>query len=490
MENTDTPACEAVNASNTGSEADSAPEHPLAEASGREKSYLNLLDSSPDAIVIYDMEGRVTYLNPSHTKLFGWTPEEALGKRLDTLPEWDREATIAIIKGIIENGRPYSDYETQRLTKDGALIDVNVSASSFLDEDGNPDGMLVIIRDVSDKKRAEQALRRSEAGYRLLVENISTAVAVIRDDRINYVNPRFCRLTGYDEEDLLESTLECLEPREQSMERPDTACLVPGRAPQSEDFELNITRKDGSTACVLARTVNTNWTGGAATMVFLTDITDRRKAEEGLRTSLREKEILLRELHHRVKNNLQAVMSLLGLHAMRGAEVDCTTLLTDLQNRVKSMAMVHENLHQSDNLAGIRLSDYVESLAENLIQSYAYDPNSVILETDLGSITLGVDTAVPMGFIITELLSNCFKHAFPRGRAGRIRVSMKLTSDTYQLIVWDDGVGMPSHLDVNCIQSLGLGLVTAFVEQLNGSIEYGVDNGTQVRIVFPASQTT
>lgn len=216
------------------------------------------------------------------------------------------------------------------------------------------------------------------------------------------------------------------------------------------------------------------------------EIGQRKTAEDGMRESLRDKEALLQEVHHRVKNNLQIISSLLALQATHVSDGKTLGVLQDSQSRIRSMAFIHEHLYQSKDLARINFSQYISDLVSALLQSYSEMAARVSLTLELDPTLLGVGTALPCGLIINEIVSNCLKHAFPDGRSGQIRVSLRRRpEETYELVVVDDGIGFPPRLSFRESESLGLRLVKNLTEvQLKGAIEMRSNNGSEVRIVF------
>jgi two-component sensor histidine kinase len=217
-----------------------------------------------------------------------------------------------------------------------------------------------------------------------------------------------------------------------------------------------------------------------------TDITARKQAEDQLRAALREKDVLLREVAHRVKNNLQVISSLLHLQAGAIDDPRLRNLFRESQDRLHSMALVHDLLQQADDVARINLAQYAARLTEELARTYAIDPAHITLETELEDVWVGLDTATPCGLLLHELLTNCFKHAFPEGRTGRVRVALRAAAEqTLMLRVGDTGCGFPDDLDFRATDSLGLQLVGALAEQLQGTIALERAEGTHFTLLFP-----
>jgi two-component sensor histidine kinase len=215
------------------------------------------------------------------------------------------------------------------------------------------------------------------------------------------------------------------------------------------------------------------------------EIAERQRAEERLKASLLEKEVLLKEINHRVKNNLQVISSLLYLQSKQVMEPKTLEMFVDSRNRVRSMALVHEQLYQTEDLARVNVAKYVRSLASYLFRSHGLGADEIKLEIDVAELSLGVNIAVPCGLIINELFSNTLKHAFPGDAKGKIHISFSIGSDgRYTLVVGDNGIGLPAAFDIRQTRSLGLRLVYTLVDQLEGTIQLDRSEGTQFQIVF------
>ncbi len=212
---------------------------------------------------------------------------------------------------------------------------------------------------------------------------------------------------------------------------------------------------------------------------------ENKRAQKAIQASLREKEALLREIHHRVKNNLQVISSLMSLQSERLLDAGARKMLKESQARIRSMAFIHEKLYQSRDLSKVDFASYIRSLASSLFQSYRLDPGQVRLETDLEDVGIDINSAGPCGLLVNELISNALKHAFPAGRKGTVRIGLRRESDgTIMLRVADDGVGFPEALDFRKADSFGLQILGLLVEQLDAKIELDRTNGTAFTIIF------
>lgn len=219
---------------------------------------------------------------------------------------------------------------------------------------------------------------------------------------------------------------------------------------------------------------------------------EKRRTEEKLKDSLREKEVLLKEIHHRVKNNMQIIYGMLNLQLAQIKNEVVSEMIKETKNRIKAMALVHERLYQSENLARIEFGDYVRRLISGLIHSYGMDSNTVRQTIEIKNVSLNINLAIPCGLIVNELVSNSLRHAFPdgKGKKGKVcsevEVLVGLNTDKkkFTLIVRDNGIGFPKGLDFRSAESLGLQIVNTLVEQLEGDIKLHRENGTLFKIEF------
>ena len=216
------------------------------------------------------------------------------------------------------------------------------------------------------------------------------------------------------------------------------------------------------------------------------DISDRKAYEQQLSESLAEKSVMLQEIHHRVKNNLQVICSLLNLQTQTNPDSKIAEIMQESQNRVKSMALVHENLYQSQNLSKICLETYVQELTTNLLQSYRSKVSQTKINVAIASIYLDIDAAVPCGLIINELVSNALKYAFPHQDKGEIKVKVTQNAEqTLTLTIADNGMGLPDEVNVEQIQTLGLRMVKTLTRQISGTLTVNREIGTSFQIQFP-----
>ncbi len=254
---------------------------------------------------------------------------------------------------------------------------------------------------------------------------------------------------------------------------------------RSEDERWHV-RKDGSRFFASGvMTVVRDDSGQARGFAkVMRDVTEKKEADEQLRASLREKEVLLKEIHHRVKNNLQVITSLLNIQTQYLRNTEAREVLDDVRNRVHSIAAIHEMLYESGDLSRIDFEAYLRQIASDLIAFYGIDGDRIRVVIDAQPVKLNISQAVPCGLIVSELLTNAVKHAFPDDRRGVVKVRLHPDGECV-LVVSDDGVGLPENLDPKRSGSMGLQLVHLLTEQLPGTVEIDGSNGTRVTIRFP-----
>jgi two-component sensor histidine kinase len=215
------------------------------------------------------------------------------------------------------------------------------------------------------------------------------------------------------------------------------------------------------------------------------DITAMVEAEKQIKASLKEKEVLLREVHHRVKNNLQIISSLMSLQSRYVKDQNALKMFKESKNRVRAMSLIHEQLYQSPDLNQISFGDYIQRIAEQLFRFYEAEGNGVELEVDVNELFLNLDTSIPLGLIVNELVSNSLKHAFPNDRSGKVTIKLRSNGKKNILTVADDGVGLPSDFDIsNNTDSLGLHIVQTLTLQLRGTLDIKKSPGAEFKITF------
>ena len=353
-------------------------------------------------------------------------------------------------------------------------------AYDYLIKDQSRNYLKVLPVTVENAIKHKQAERHNHLLSHAMMSIQDNVYITDRKGTIIFVNEAFCKSYGYAEEEILgaKSSILCDD---------DSPCQIM-HSHSSDDHwlgEMRHIEKNGGTFPVsLSRSVIKD--GDDVAIVTVTrDIAERVRAAEKIKKSLQEKNILLKEIHHRVKNNMQVISSMLNLQSEYINDEKYYALFKECQHRVKSMALVHELLYQSKDLAKVDFKEYINNLARILFRSYEAC-GAVDLQVNVDDIILELDAAIACGLILNELLSNALKHAFPNGRRGTIRVDLRRNNGECVLVVEDNGIGFSKDINFRETTSLGLQLVTSLTEQLEGSIELNSnDGGSEFRITFP-----
>ena len=340
-----------------------------------------------------------------------------------------------------------------------------------------------------EKLRAEQALKESEENYRTIFDTANDAFFIhdLNTGQILDVNQKMCEMYGYTIEESRRIDVEDLSKgvspysQKEAMEWIQKA--VDG-IPQI--FEWRARDKDGNLFWVEVNLKRITIGNDDRLLAIVRDITERKTADEKIIASLREKEVLLREIHHRVKNNMQVITSLLRLQSDKIKDQQYADMFQESQERIRSMALIHEKLYQSKDLSRVDFNEYIKSLINSLFRSYGIDTGRIVTKLNVEDVSIRLDHAIPCGLIINELVSNSLKYAFPEDRKGEISVTLRsITKDEIELRVSDDGIGIPEDLNIRNTDSLGLELVIILAEdQLGGKIELDRTGGTTFRILF------
>lgn len=389
----------------------------------------------------------------------------------------------------IRTGEVVSDEQINFRRGDGTCGTMSVSSTPVCDSDGRMIAGVMTFSDITEHYQADEALRTSESRLKLALESAHMVIWEwnILTNQITWSdqNELLFGLTPGTFKGTSVAFLEVVHPEDRAMILQTIERCVNEKV--DYDKEFRIVWSDGSIHWLLAKGKTFfDETGKPVRMIGINiDITSQKQAAEQIEASLREKEVLLKEIHHRVKNNLQIISSLLNLQSGYIEDEKTLEFLQAGENRVLSMALVHELLYQSKDLAKIDFAAYIEDLASNLFSSYNINPDAIALNINVNKISLGVDTAIPCGLIINELISNALKYAFPSGRSGEITINSSTEPQQIILTIRDDGVGFSDNFDWQNTDSLGLQIVTALTNQLQGNLELNRDNGTEFKLKFP-----
>jgi PAS domain S-box-containing protein len=431
---------------------------------------------STDPLWITTLEGRFRRINPAFTATLGHRESDLLSRGiLDLLHPDDRAAAVAAVSGL-PHRISTPPIESRFSCACGSYKWLVWSSTPF------PARGLVytVAHDRTRHKLDADALRQAEVRCASILENTTDAIfAVDRDWKLIRVNQQAEHLWMLHRDDLLGRNLWDVFPNaiggpffrlyEEVMRTG-----VPGHledfypyAPLDRWFEVHaFPRSEGL-------------------VVHFRDVTDRRLADQKIKQTLQEKEVLLREVHHRVKNNLQVICSMLRLQERQFQDAALQQALRECRERVVAMAMIHDQLHRAKDFSKIDLGDYIRKLAASLFCSYGVNSTNIALSMDLEDIAVGVDTAIPCGLIVNELISNSLRHAFPEGREGRVSLGLhSWPGGRVELTIADDGQGFLTGAHEAGVRSLGLWLVDLLADQIAAAVERSNAAGTHYRFVF------
>lgn len=450
-----------------------------------EDKYRRLTESVPAAIFIYS-DNRFIYGNEYSVKITGYSVEEMIGKHFWELVHPDfRDDVIKKGSERLKGNEVQSRYDVKIIDKYGneKWLDYSGTLINYL---GKP-AVLGIAYDISEHKKTREALIESELKYRTLVENMSEVILYVdNSDRILFANDNVTEMFGYDKTELAgQFAGELLVDGEYRNIMNDRIKLR--RHGFTDRFEVKMRKKSGESLWVEISSAPLKDNSGnlIGSIGIYSDISERKTYENTIESSLQQKDMLLKEIHHRVKNNLQIISSLIKLQSSHVKDKEIHSLFAESQNRIKTMALIHEKLYRSKDISVIEFYDYIKNLVDSLYASYGISPDRVKAKIEFRSIYLDIDTAIPCGLIINELVSNCLKYAFPNLMKGNIFIDLTEQNDIeYKMIIKDNGAGIPENIDFNNSASLGLKLVKILSEQLGGSVELIRENGTEFRILF------
>jgi len=468
-------------------------ERKLAEDALREseKRYRLLADNTADNIWTMDMNLRFTYSSPSVYKLRGYTPEEAIEQRVeDTVTPGSIDLVYAILKEELEKDRNSAPRDRERRVvlehyhKDGHKLWLESSMSFMRNENGNIEGILGVTRDVTDRKRVEDALRSSEEKLQLVMDGIPAYLAYVdSSEKYVYVNRAYAEWHRRGKEDFPGKYLrDIADPVYYTNAEPYYRRALSG---ERVVYENTLFDSSGNEYIVRAEYVP-HVSNGVVNGFFalLLDITERKKAENKVLSLLNEKELLLKEVHHRIKNNMGSISSLLYLQADTLEDPAAIEAIQDARSRVISMMSIYEMLYRSEDCRSVSVFEYLADLIEKISVTYIRS-RKISIEQEIEDFRLDSSMLFPSGMIINELLTNALKYAFPDGEPGSITIKMKKSCGrTVEISVKDSGVGLPDAVKIAKSKGFGLSLVNMLVQQLHGKLNIVKNGGTEFRITF------
>ena len=464
-------------------------ERKLAEEKIHKASLYNrrLIEASIDPLVTIGPDGKITDVNTSTENITGFKREDLIGTDFsDYFTEPDKARSG--YRKVFQSGSVH-DYPLEIRHRNGDVTSVLYNATVYKDEKGDVAGVFAAARDITERKLTEEKLLKSEAKYRSLVEQIPSVVYLIplkNADQEYYISPQIKQI-GYTPEEILADINMW-----RKMIHPDDRSRVASLdhhqvSDQTISDEYRFFARDGRMMWVHEDywTVRDDMGQPLYIQGICSDITNNKQVEEKLRSALDEKEALLHEVHHRVKNNLQAIIALMDMHSKEIRDTGTQQFLKELEGQARTMSLVYEQLYQSENLSRVKMMPYIQQLTSNILQAFGAD-REIDLKLNT-TISLDVGEAMPCGLIINELFTNIIKHAFPPDFKGAPAINIDLQQDgkNCRLIVSDNGVGFPPDQDLRSSRTLGLRLVNLWAtHQLGGTLKISDKPGTTFTINF------
>jgi PAS domain S-box-containing protein len=334
------------------------------------------------------------------------------------------------------------------------------------------------------------SLQKSENRFRQVVENAPNAMIMVNaTGLIELVNTQAERLFGYDRQDLIGHSIEILVPVRYRSDHPGMRVSFfdhPQSRPMGAGRDLYALHKEGHEFPVEIGLNPLEWDDGPRVLAAVIDLTDRVNREASLKTALHEKDVYFQEIHHRVKNNLQVIDSILDLQSLNVTDAFALEVIRDCRNRIRSMALIHQHLYSSKQFSQVDVGGVLSSLAPTLFTSYGLSADRVRLKVDMDNVPMSMNAAIPCGLFMNEVISNALKHAFPDDREGTITVRLSWDGgNVAELSVTDDGVGLPPDMDVATGLTLGLQLIGSLADQLHGELSVNSRNPTEFRLRIP-----
>jgi len=470
----------------------------LNELQESEQKYRELVENANSIIVRWSQNGgKILFMNEFGLKYFGYTQEEIAGRHLvgSIVPENEstgRDLT-ALLDKIISNPQDFEQSINENVRSNGERVWISWTNKVMTDGEGKVLEVLSIGSDITERKRAEDALR--EVTQRLQLATDSGHIGIWdRDIQSGTLlwNDKMFEIYGVSKNSFtpsFDAWQHCLHPEDydRAMEASRAAFL----GEQEFIIEYRILLPDGAMKWIRADSRVIRDAGGKPLrMIGINrDISKRKFEEIKSQASLREKEMLLKEIHHRVKNNLQVISSMLSMQARNVGDETVLSVLRESQNRVRAMAAVHSMLYKSNNFAEINFGVYIQDMAKQLFSSYNINPEVISLSISVENVLLSIETAIPCGLIINELISNALKHAFPDNKTGEIKIELSQGNSEIRIIFEDNGVGFPENVDFKKADTLGLDLINLLVEQLEGTIELHRNGGTRYMIMLKREES-
>lgn len=430
------------------------------------------------------LDSEIVFVNEAFEQYTGYQSDEVMGRNPSFLhgPQTSREVLNRVNRQI-QNHESLRE-EFVNYTKDGTPYWAELDMTHFPSGDDDYEYWVGINRDVTKRKEAERKMEESEQRYRALAELSFDAIFEIAlDGTILNCNKRACELFGYDRRELIGLNSSNLIPQKYRDRVPDV--FSNDETTGEGAWERIYRKKDGTTFPTEIHTQIYEVAGNKRLVAYVRDITEQKEYENQIRRSLKEKETLLAEVHHRVKNNLAVISGLLEMQVFNTEDEQLLKKLQESQSRIQSIAMVHEKLYSSESFSEIDINQYINDLLDMIMSSLGDLNKDIRVKKDIDSVTLAVRQAVPCGLLLNELITNSYKHAFTGREGGTLRISATQNKHNRLLLkVADNGVGLPDDFNMASESSLGMTLVNTLVKQLEGELDVSSDKGTCFEVRF------
>jgi len=466
------------------------------ELRNSEERYRAIYDQVFVGIAKISLNGKFIQVNEQMCNMLGYTKEELCSKTfMDITAKEDIPASVSVMKKLASGQIEKTTFEKRYLHKTGKIINANIATSLVVDALGNPSHIISIFQNITEKVKLEHDRQSQSARHNAIIESSS---------HIIWTTDKQMCLTSFNKNyaaDLMKHYnvqayigLSVVSVKVVLTEEYNNYWLKKYEAVLRGEHQYFETKMIDRQNNVVWREIFLNpifdELGNLVEVAGIgLDITEKKLANEQIHNSLQEKEVLLKEVHHRVKNNLQVISSILNLQSSYVKDQSTLNILKESQDRIKSMAFIHESLYQTKDFSSINFSEYVVNLSQNLLHSYSSLEHEIKLNLDIQNVFLNLDLAIPCGLIINEIVSNALKYAFvDKMENAEIMIKMHLVGEDLQLQIKDNGVGLPKHIDYRNTESLGLQLVVTLVDQLNGNIELDCTAGAHYNILFKQNQ--
>lgn len=449
----------------------------------------NLIQSSLDMIMASDHEGNVTEFNRAAEEQFGYSKSEVMRRNFRILYK-SKEDYNRVLKTIAKEGKFIG--EIQNVRKSGEVFTSLLSVAQIISDTGEVIGSMGVSRDITVLRENERLMMEQKAKLESIFNSTENIMmwTMDRDHKITTVNRNFSYWLEEQFNEKIDAKTQItsvlkkhIDENQYQGQLTSFDNAFSGRAQQ---FEFPLRHPNGK-ALWLQVFLNPVYMGEKLEEIscLAYDNTERKEIDRKVRDALKEKEVLLQEVHHRVKNNLQVISSILNLQSSYVTDPKTLEILQESQNRIKSMSFIHETLYRTIDFSSIDFSEYMRTLSNNLIQSYRLEDCQVHFTTDLDPLTIHIDQAIPCGLIVNELISNALKYAFKGRKEGDLHLSLKRKNKTVVMRVADNGVGLPKGFNYEKTDSLGVQLVYTLTEQIDGTITVNTaSTGTEFLITF------